>query len=48
MKAPPRPFMGPAAFRKGKEAAQVAGAEMVSHLVGGSVAPEDMKVSKDS
>ncbi len=33
-KAPPRPFMGPAGYAKGAEAAQAAGEELVSVLVG--------------
>ena len=33
-KAPPRPFMGPSAIAKGAEAAQAAGEELVSTLVG--------------
>ena len=44
-RAPPRPFMGPAAYRKGKEAAKIIGADFVSKLVGDNVSPDEMKVS---
>ncbi len=46
MRAPPRPFMGPAAYRKGKEAAEAAGAPIISKLVGREVSPSDIKATR--
>jgi hypothetical protein len=46
-RAPPRPFMGPAAFRKGEAAAKEIGAVAISYLAGGKVSAAEIKVTKE-